>query len=705
MREALSFDDVSLVPKFSEIETRSSVSLISRMYATNLPYTFRYPFISSPMDTVTEEEMLFQMAKYGGLGILHRYNSIEKQVEILKKASDRILEGQFAGWLGAAVGTTGDFIERAKELSKFAHVICIDVAHGHHSLVKKALEKLKYEIGPYVSYMVGNIATVEAYEDLVEWGADSIRVGIGSGAACSTRIKTGFGIPLFQSLLDIHHFKRGITNDEFIKKASKVAIIADGGIRSSGDAVKAFAAGADFVMLGGLLAGSKASPRGVMSTPDGRWMKLYRGMACYSEDTEILTKLGWKLFSSLRKEDKLATLNSNFELEYHQPDEIYKYNYNGEMYNIANQQIDLYVTPNHNLFIAKQTNNKYKPKYKIIQASEAYSKIHPNFLYKKDCIWKGKEENLFQIPDSNLTFEMDKWLDFYGFWLAEGCTYTYKQKNKYDVNITSFCNTDKDLFDKHVNILQDVGINVNIRIKKGKNKNCFEATVHKKELYDYLKQFGKSFEKFIDRNLLELSSRQLKILLKGIFDGDGNKSKNCINTTSKQLADDICEIMFKCGCAPKLSIARKAGLNYKSFKRNHDLYCINTNLESKVGNNLFVRKENAKLIKYDGEFVYCVNVKNHLVYVRRNNKSVWCGNSFDAQKEWGREKPAVEGVSTMVPYTGKVEITLDELKDGIKSGLSYVGASNIFEFQNKVEFVRQTNSGYAEGRPHILDKR
>ena len=256
---SISFDDVLLIPQYSDIDSRKSLSTSNELDDTT---TLQLPVISSPMDTVTEVDMVFAMDTHGGLGIIHRYNSPAEQAKLVKVAK---LKGMTN--IGAAIGVTGDYLERAQALvEEGANVLCVDVAHGHHSMTKEALRALKLSFGSSVHIMAGNVATGEGAVDLASWGANSVRVGIGGGSICSTRLVSGHGMPTFQTIM------------ECVTAGCPVPIIADGGIKTSGDVVKALAAGADFVMLGSMLAGTTQSPGQVFDNGNKRY-KVYRGMA------------------------------------------------------------------------------------------------------------------------------------------------------------------------------------------------------------------------------------------------------------------------------------------------------------------------------------------------------------------------------------------------------------------------------------------
>lgn len=258
-KPALAYNDVLLVPKYSDIVSRKEVDISSALDSTR---TLRLPIISSPMDTITESSMANCMATAGGLGVIHRYNSIEIQAQQAYQVTTPERKA-------AAIGITSDYLERAQALYEVGvRILCLDVAHGHHILMKKAIENLK-SLYSDIHVMAGNVATQSAFEDLASWGADSIRCNIGGGSICSTRIQTGHGVPGLQTIFDC--FSANVKRD--------VKIIADGGIRNSGDIVKALAAGADFVMVGSLLAGTIETPGDIIYASGGSRRKIYRGMA------------------------------------------------------------------------------------------------------------------------------------------------------------------------------------------------------------------------------------------------------------------------------------------------------------------------------------------------------------------------------------------------------------------------------------------
>ena len=264
--EALSYDDVLLIPQYSDIRSRTEVSTTTDL---GNGLVLRLPIVASPMDTISESAMAISLGSAGGAAIIHRYNGIEMQsrmVSLAQEVSNQKGRGPIN--IGGAVGISGDFIERAKTLLQSGVTfLCVDVAHGHHILMEEALASLRGAIGDDVHIMAGNVATIDGINDLADWGADSVRCNIGGGSICSTRVQTGHGVPGLQTIIDCARTDR------------KVTIVADGGIRNSGDMVKAFACGADVVMCGSLLAGTDESPGKVMEDSNGSRWKTYRGMA------------------------------------------------------------------------------------------------------------------------------------------------------------------------------------------------------------------------------------------------------------------------------------------------------------------------------------------------------------------------------------------------------------------------------------------
>jgi IMP dehydrogenase len=252
----LTYDDVLLLPDESEV-VPSEVDTKTRL-TRNI--TLDVPVISSAMDTVTESEMAIAMAKAGGLGILHRNLSIEEQVKHVKLALAH-------GRVGAAVGVGDDGYERASKLiDAGVSVVVVDTAHGHHRGVLEAIAKIKKNFSG-VNVIGGNVATRSGAQALINAGADAVKVGVGPGSICTTRVVAGVGVPQLTAIMEAH--KACVTAD--------IPLIADGGLQYSGDIVKAIVAGADVVMLGSLLAGCAESP-GEIFELNGKKFKGYRGM-------------------------------------------------------------------------------------------------------------------------------------------------------------------------------------------------------------------------------------------------------------------------------------------------------------------------------------------------------------------------------------------------------------------------------------------
>jgi len=250
----LTFDDVLIKPNYSEVHPAKvdTTTKVSKNIKLDIP------LVSSPMDTVTEAEMAIALAKHGGIGIIHRNLSIEEEAKEVEKVKEKGLK------VGAAVGV---FDQKRVEalVNAGADLIVIDTAHGHS---KDVIESLKiYKKMHDVDIMAGNIATKEGAIALIENGADSLRVGIGPGSACLTRKVSGVGVPQLYAVASVAD----------VASEYDVPVVADGGIKTSGDIVKAIVAGADCVMIGNLFAGTDESP-GEIIIDKGQKFKKYRGM-------------------------------------------------------------------------------------------------------------------------------------------------------------------------------------------------------------------------------------------------------------------------------------------------------------------------------------------------------------------------------------------------------------------------------------------
>ena len=252
----LTYDDVLLLPDASDV-VPSEVDTKTRL---TQKISLEIPLVSSAMDTVTESEMAIAMAKAGGIGIIHRNLPIEEQVKNVKAVKPH-------GIVGAAVGVGDDGFARATALIEAGvDVVVVDTAHGHHRAVLDSIARIKKEF-PNIQIIGGNVATRAGAQALINAGADAVKVGVGPGSICTTRVVAGVGVPQITAIMEAHKacVKAGIP------------LIADGGLQYSGDIAKAIVAGADSVMLGSLLAGCDESP-GELVEVGGKKFKAYRGM-------------------------------------------------------------------------------------------------------------------------------------------------------------------------------------------------------------------------------------------------------------------------------------------------------------------------------------------------------------------------------------------------------------------------------------------
>lgn len=272
-KDALTFDDVLLVPQYSEI-TPDMADVSTKLTNT---FKMNVPFLSAAMDTVSEHKLVTALALAGGLGVIHKNMSIAdqaKEVEMVKnyefdnEKNKRVLidkKGRLC--VGAAIGVTADMMDRVHALMDAGvDVFVLDSAHGDSKNIINAIKNLRLEY-PSMELIAGNVATYEGALDLMKAGASAVKVGMGPGSICTTRIIAGIGVPQLQAVMDCAR----------ASKEMNVPIIADGGIKYSGDVVKALAAGANTVMLGGLFATCEEAPGDIYES-NGKKYRTYRGM-------------------------------------------------------------------------------------------------------------------------------------------------------------------------------------------------------------------------------------------------------------------------------------------------------------------------------------------------------------------------------------------------------------------------------------------
>jgi len=346
---------------------------------------------------------------------------------------------------------------------------------------------------------------------------------------------------------------------------------------------------------------------------------------CFSDDTEILTKKGWKLFKDLSKEDEIVTLNENgFIIEYQKLTEIIKEKYIGELIKFNNTKIDLLVTPNHKMYVRQRDSKKSA----LIEAFESIRWDRAELL--KSGSWTGEEKEYFYLPLVKNAktkqwekIKMDIWLEFFGYFITEGCTYLNKGRSVINNKI----------YEKKICTVLISQSKKNSK-KRNKIKKCLKKLGFKfyeenaqfrilsKQLYTYLQKFGKSQDRYISRELLMLPKRQLRILFDAMMLGDGSSDGRKFYSSSKRLLDNMQEMLLKLGMAGSISIKDKI--------RNTKMVFILTDNRKDFLTPLYPKRT---IEKYNG-FVYCVTVPNHIIYVRRNGKALWCGNCYDESKRF-----------------------------------------------------------------------
>jgi UDP-glucuronate decarboxylase len=345
---------------------------------------------------------------------------------------------------------------------------------------------------------------------------------------------------------------------------------------------------------------------------------------CFSSDTDVLTRSGWKPFPQITAQDEFLTRRDDGIMEYHPPSEVIHQRFIGELIGFHNSKIDLLVTPNHKMLVRENHASKF-------ELLEAYQSINwRKAEMQKSGQWIGKEEEWFHLPlvanaksPQVPVIPMDLWLEFLGYLLSEGSTYL-----QHKVKTVG----GKDYKTRTYIVL--VSQSKKQPEKRGKIRACLEKLgfrffeenaqfrIQSKQLFTHLRPFGKARDKFVPRELLELSARQLRILFDALMLGDGNSIGTKYYSSSVTLRDNVQEIVLKLGMAG--SIMRKDA--------NRSIYAVS--LISDRGKDYLTPFYPPRHIEwYDGE-VHCATVPNHTLYVRRNGKAVWCGNCYDESKRF-----------------------------------------------------------------------
>jgi len=377
---------------------------------------------------------------------------------------------------------------------------------------------------------------------------------------------------------------------------------------------------------------------------------------CYSPDTEILTENGWMLLKDLvekRLQVKVATLNPNTnKLEYHYPIDYQKIWFKGKLFHQKGRIVDLLVTPEHRMWVKKEWDRRKKRNFQIIRAKD----LPKHYYLQVSANWEGEEKKWFILP-ATIRYNgrrgkefirpkkilMDDWLKFFGFWLAEGSCFI--DGHAHTITITQ---KDENILIFLAKLLKKYGFNPSFV----KRKDASNLRIINIQLYSYLSQFGKTYEKFIPKEIKNLSKRQLEILFEWLVRGDGHKrGRNIIYfTTSKQLADDISEVALKLGYSCSFKKRLGGTLAFGKYKRKEGYVLSLTKRETIQVN----RTDKREWIDYEG-FVYDITVPNHIIYVRRNGKSLWSGNcASDGETLLKYERERHDATNQVAEYHVKI---------------------------------------------------
>lgn len=401
---------------------------------------------------------------------------------------------------------------------------------------------------------------------------------------------------------------------------------------------------------------------------------------CYDSETEILTNEGWKSFGELSRSLTVATLNPNtFDIEYQTPSSLFMYPYRGPMNHFLSKQVDLCVTPNHKLFVRVYG----RPRWELLEASTV-SKIHHGHVeFKNDGFWSGGDnESYLTIPGAlivkvfasgqsayqkeDISVAYHTFLEFLGYFVSEGCV----------------CESPREDYPRHIiEIAQKAEGSTAANIESCINNLPFHAyrsldksgctrwRIEDKSLFEFLKPLGKAHQKFIPRWALNRNPRDLRVIFKALIEGEGSVDQRSgwtrYYTSSKRLADDVQELAFKLGYSANISYAtprppRSPSGCYSvsiTHKRNTPLVRLNGSTSSRH-----------EVVHYAG-VIWCVEVPNHIVYVRRNGKAVWCGNSqryVKITRSYGYLRPSGIPEDLKVPveiHGQKIDVNFSDVMD------------------------------------------
>lgn len=354
---------------------------------------------------------------------------------------------------------------------------------------------------------------------------------------------------------------------------------------------------------------------------------------CYSDDTEILTKDGWKLFKDVSKNEIVATLNTNgHKIQYQKISDRQAYDFSGDLYHYDYDNIDLLVTPNHNMFIGDRSNN-----WKKVRAEDIK---HKNFKITKTGNWNGDKVSSFVIGEKEI--DINTWVEFMGYFISEGHTSSLSVKrpkrkyldaksgkiyNKKESTDTSYIIGVSQVKKESKEIMEKCMAKLPFGIARTKNGWQFSS----KEAYSYLSKLGKSYEKYVPSEIKSLPKEQLSIFLDALILGDGTRrgKSTVYYTSSKRLADDVQEIALKCGYCGDIYEDNRIGRKQSGGVTRHINYQVVIKKHRKITTPKGGYVPDMK--PYKGK-VYCVTVPNGIIYVRRNGKGAWCGNSDWADK-------------------------------------------------------------------------